>query len=171
MTSQEVQAEFIKTYLKPTLKANGYKNSGKTWWKDMGDFFVVIDLQNSQWNSKEELSFCLNIGVALTDKLKDKEKNKATHFDRATHLREAAYLTQERLELRKDNGNWLGYKITDKTNVSEFISYFKIDLEDNILKRLGELNTLNDCVAFYDKYEFWGNNLRRQIKECGIVID
>ena len=38
----------------------------------MGDFFIIINLQNSQWNSKEELSFCLNIGVALTEKLADK---------------------------------------------------------------------------------------------------
>ncbi|HMO79624.1 MAG TPA: DUF4304 domain-containing protein [Pyrinomonadaceae bacterium] len=171
MTSQEKQAEFIKSYLKPTLKAHGYKTSGKTWWKDKGLFFIVINLQNSQWNSKKESTFCLNIGVALTEKLADKEKKKATCYDLATPLGEAAYLNVERLEVQKRMGGGLGYKITDETNVIDFINYFKIDLEDNILKRLDELRTLGDCVAFYDKFEFWGNFLRRQIDECGIVID
>lgn len=170
MTSQQTQAVFIKSYLKPTLKAHGYKTSGKTWWKDMGEFFIVINLQNSQWNSKEELSFCLNIGVALTAKLADREKKKATHFDMATHLREDAYLSEERQKLHKDCGGWLGYKITDKTNVLEFTDYFKIDLEENILPKLDQLKTLKNCVEFYEKYDFWANNLRRQIEECGVVI-
>ncbi|MGJ7032559.1 DUF4304 domain-containing protein [Niabella hirudinis] len=64
MTAKDIQTDFIKTYLKPTLKEHGYKTSGQTWRKSMGDFFIVINLQNSRWNSKEELSFCLNIGVA-----------------------------------------------------------------------------------------------------------
>jgi hypothetical protein len=145
-TSKDIQTEFIKTYLKPTLKEHGYKTSGQTWWKSMGDFFIVINLQNSQWNSKEELSFCLNIGVALTEKLADKEKKKA-------------------------KGGWLGYKITDKTNINDFIADFKLDLESNLLKQLDELKSLKDCVQFYEKFDIWGDNLKRQIAECGLSIN
>jgi hypothetical protein len=170
-TSKDIQTEFIKTYLKPTLKEHGYKTSGQTWWKSMGDFFIVINLQNSQWNSKEELSFCLNIGVALTEKLADKEKKKATYFDVATPLREDAYLTQERQKIKKAKGGWLGYKITDKTKINDFIDDFKIDLESNILKQLDELKTLKDCVRFYEKFDIWGDNLKRQIAECGLSIN
>jgi len=170
MTAKDKQTEFIKTYLKPTLKSHDYRTSGQTWWKNMGDFFVVINLQNSQFNSKEELSFCLNIGVALTEKLADKEKKKATLFDIATELREDAYLTEDRKQLKKFKGGWLGYKITDTTNTSDFIADFKIDLEDNILMRLDQLKTLNDCVVFYEKFDYWGDNLKRQIKECGLKL-
>ena len=171
MTSKEIQTEFIKTYLKPTLKENGYKTSGQTWWKNMGDFFIVINLQNSSYNSKEELSFCLNIGVALTEKLADKEKKKATYYDSSMPLREDAYLTPERQQLKKSKGGWLGYKITDKTNVNDFIADFKIDLEDNILKQLDKFRTLKDCVLFYEKFEIWGDNLKREIKECGLNLN
>ena len=170
-TSKDIQTEFIKTYLKPTLKEHGYKTSGQTWWKGMGDFFIIINLQNSQWNSKEELSFCLNIGVALSEKLADKEKKKATYFDVATPLREDAYLTQERQKIKKAKGGWLGYKITDKTNINDFIADFKIDLESNILKQLDELKTLKDCVLFYEKFDIWVDNLKRQIAECGLSIN
>ena len=170
-TSKDIQTKFIKTYLKPTLKEHGYKTSGQTWWKNMGDFFIVINLQNSQWNSMKELSFCLNIGVALTEKLADKEKKKANYFDVVTPLREDAYLVQERQEIKKAKGGWLGYKITDKTNLNNFISDFKIDLENNILKQLDELKTLKDCVLFYEKFDIWGENLKRQIAECGLLIN
>ena len=170
-TSKDIQKEFIKTYLKPTLKEHGYKTSGQTWWKNMGDFFIVVNLQNSSYNSKEELSFCLNIGVALTEKLADKEKQKATYYDSAMPLREDAYLTEERQQLKKSKGGWLGYKITDKTNVNDFIADFKIDLEDNILKQLDKFKTLKDCVLFYEKFEIWGDNLKRQIAECGLKVD
>ena len=170
-TSKDIQKEFIKTYLKPTLKEYGYKTNGQTWWKNMNDFFIVINLQNSQWNSKEELSFCLNIGVALTEKLTDKEKKKVTHFDIATPVRENAYLTEERRQIKKEKGGWLGYKITDTTNINDFIVDFKIDLEENILKQLDQLKTLKDCVLFYEKFEFCGKNLKRQIEECGLKIN
>jgi hypothetical protein len=170
-TSKDIQTEFIKTYLKPVLKENGYKTSGQTWWKSMGDFFIVINLQNSQWNSKEELSFCLNIGVALTEKLADKEKKKATYFDIATQVREDAYLTEERQRVKKTQGGWLGYKITDKTDLTEFIKEFKIDLEENILKILDRLKSLSDCITFYEKFGFWGDNLKRQIEECGLKLN
>ena len=58
MTAKDKQIEFIKTYSKPKLKEEGFRTSGQTWWKIKDDFFVVINLQNSQRNSKEELSFC-----------------------------------------------------------------------------------------------------------------
>jgi hypothetical protein len=169
-TAKDIQIDFIKAYLKPTLKAYGYKTTGQTWWKNMGNFFIVINLQNSQWNSKKELSFCLNIGVALTEKLADKEKKKATYFDLATPVREDAYLTEERKQAKKYKGG-LGYKITDKTDVTEFITDFKIDFEDNILKILDGFKTLSDCVIFYEKFSFWGDNLKSQIKEYGLKLD
>lgn len=52
MNAKEKQTEFIKGYLKPKLKDEGFGTSGQTWWKNKGDFFIVINLQNSQWNSK-----------------------------------------------------------------------------------------------------------------------
>jgi hypothetical protein len=171
MTSKEIEVEFIKLYLKPTLKAHGYKTSGQTWWKNNGDFFFVINLQNSSWNTKEELSFCLNIGVALTSKLVDKEKKKATYYDIAIPLREDAYLTDERIQSKKSQGGWLGYKITDKTNVTDFIEYFKIDLEDNILKTLNELKTIKDCISFYDQFDLWSSSFRNQVKEIGLNVE
>src|SRR5689334_21159770 len=144
-TSQEIQAELIKTYIKPTLRSRGYQASGRTWWKVLGDFFIVINLQTSQWSNKEKLSFCLNIGVGLTLMLVEKGKQRPTHFDAITYLRQNAFLSPERLEHHKRCGGGLGYVIARTTNLDDFVSDFKIDLEGCILERLDTLRTLQDC--------------------------
>ena len=76
MTAKEKQAYIIKIYLKPTLKTFGYQTSGQTWWKDKGDFFNFINLQNYSWNSKDSVDFRFNIGIALKATIKDKQKKK-----------------------------------------------------------------------------------------------
>ncbi len=170
-TAKEIQTEFIQTYLKPKLKEYRYKTNAQTWWKNMGDYFIVINLQNSQWNSKEELSFCLNIGVAITEKIADKEKKRVTYFDMAVDDREDAFLPETRLKNESLHKGGLGYKITDTTNMKEFIEYFKIDFEEHILKTLEKLRTLNDCIVFYEKAGLGSaGRLKRQIEECGLKI-
>jgi hypothetical protein len=163
MTAKDKQKEFIKGYLKPTLKEEGYRTSGQTWWKIKDDFFIVINLQNSQWNSSEELSFCFNIGVGLTSDLKD--KSKATYFDVVTPLREDAYLTDKRKNHKYRKDGWLGYILTDKTDLQDFTNELRQDFEQDILPKLKELKTINDCLEFYGKFDFWGENLRKKINE------
>lgn len=170
MNAKEIQNEFVKFYLKPTLKSHGYQTSGQTWWKNMGDFFIIISLQNSQWNSKEKVSFCFNIGIALTQNLRDVNKKKASHFDIVTYTREDTYLSDNRQKhsFRKDG--WLGYLITDETNLAEFILELRIDIENEILNKLEKLQTLKDCVDFYGDFKIWGEILKEQIKKIGFLV-
>ena len=163
MTAKDKQKEFLKSYLKPRLKEEAYRTSGQTWWKIKDDFFLMINLQNSQWNSKDELSFCFNIGVGLLADLKDGRK--PTHFDMATPLREDAYLSGERNKHKYRKDGWLGYLITDATDLNDFIKELEKDFELDILPKLRELNTLEDCLKFYGQFEFWGENLQKRVKE------
>ena len=168
MTAKEIQTEFIKTYLKPTLKSYGYKTTGQTWWKDMGDFFVVINLQNSQWNSKEDLSFCFNTGMALTNRLKDKKK--ANFYDIVgIPLRHEIYLSEKRCQVLKERGGWLGYRITEKTDLNSFIEDFKIDFEDAILKPLDELKSIKDWIVFYEKFDVLSEYFRHGLENKALI--
>ena len=162
MTAKEKQTEFIKTYLKPTLKQNGYQTSGQTWWKDKGDFFNVINLQNYSWNSKDNVDFRFNIGIALKATVKDEQKKKVTYNDLTTHLDEGTFLPDRKNRIF---GNNQGYSITDDTNVDEFIIAMKTDFETYILPGLEEPKTLADCIKFYERFPFWGDNLKRVIVE------
>jgi hypothetical protein len=93
MTAKEKQIKFIKLYLKPILKQNGYQTAGLTWWKDKGEFFNVINLQNYSWNSKDNVDFRFNIGIALKATVKDEHKKKATYSDLTTNLDEGTFFT------------------------------------------------------------------------------
>ncbi len=170
MTAKELQTAFIKSYLKPTLKQRGYLTSGQTWWKDKGDFFIVINLQNSQWNTKEALSFCFNLGVALTETLKDPNKKKATYFDLSAASREDAYLTHDRKLQKYRQGGWLGYVMRDSTNLTEFIAELKVDLESYILPRLESLTSLKDCVEFYGQPGFSNEFLVKQLSKLDLKL-
>jgi len=166
MTAKDKQQEFIKAYLKPKLKEWGYQTSGQTWWKDKGDFFNVISLQNYSWNSKDSVDFRFNIGIALKATLKDERKKKATYSDLTVHLDEGTFLPDR---INRKFGDNQGYSITDKTDLKEFLDALKADFETYILPGLEKPKSLEDCISYYGQFSFWGENLRRVIKEYNLV--
>lgn len=163
MTAKERQTQFIKTYLKPTLKNLGYKTSGQTWWKDKGDFFTLINLQNFSWNSKENVDFCFNIGVALKATMTDMDKKKPTVHDLTVYLRESYYLPDNRQEYKFRNKT--GYLLTVKADLNDFVAELRLDFENYILPTLDKLNSLQDCVDKFGGITFWGDNLKKVIAE------
>ena len=163
MTAKEKQTQFIKTYLKPTLKTLGYKTSGQTWWKDKGDFFTLINLQNFSWNSKDSVDFCFNIGVALKATMTDTDKKKPTVHDLTVYLRENYYLPDNRQEYKFRNKT--GYMLTEKADLNDFVAELKLDFENYILPTLDKLNSLKDCVDRFGSITFWGDNLKKVIAE------
>ena len=165
MTAKEKQTEFIKSYLKPTLKQFDYRTSGQTWWKDKGDFFIVINLQNYSWNSQSNVDFRFNMGIALKANLKDTQKKKVTYSDLASFLNEAFFLPDNR---ERKFLNELGYSINDETDLIEFATEIKTDLEEYILPGLNDLKSLADCMKFYERDKFWGDHLKKVIQEAGL---
>lgn len=163
MTAKEKQTQFINTYLKPTLKNIGYQTSGQTWWKDKGDFFTLINLQNFSWNSKESVDFCFNIGVALKATMKDTDKKKPTVHDLTVYLRESFYLPDSRQEYKFRNKT--GYLLTEQADLNDFIFELKSDFENYILPTLDKLCSLQNCVDKFGNITFWGDNLKKAIKE------
>lgn len=166
MTAKDKQKEFIKTFLKPKLKEWGYQTSGQTWWKDKGDFFNVINLQNYSWNSKDSVDFRFNIGIALKATLKDENKKKPTYNDLVLHLDEGTFLPDRK---KRKFGNNQGYSINDRTDLNEFLDSLTVDFEKYILPELDRPETLSDCVEFYGRFTFWGDNLKRRINELGLL--
>lgn len=162
MTAKEKQTAFIKTYLKPTLKLHSYSTSGQTWWKDKGDFFNIINLQNYSWNSKESVDFRFNIGIALKALLQDEQKKKATYNDLVIHLDEGTFLPDGKNRKFGDNQ---GYSITEKTDLEEFVSAVETDFENYVLPKLDEPKSLQDCLQHYGHLPFWGERLQILIKE------
>ena len=162
MTAKEKQTQFIKTYLKPTLKKFGYQTNGQTWWIDKGDFFNLINLQNFSWNSKDSVDFCFNIGVALKASMTDIKKKPSVQ-DLTVYLRESYYLPDDRQEYKFRNKT--GYVLTEQADINDFITELKSDFENYILPTLDKLNSLQNCVDKFGGITFWGDNLKKVIAE------
>ena len=160
-SAKDKQKEFIKTYLKPTLKEWGYQTSGQLWWKDKGDFFVVIALVNSSYNLADHVSFWLDITLALTSTLSDPAKKKPTAKDMIhRNIYESNYLPKDRHNHAFRDNRYIHLK--EDTNLSEFIAEMKIDFESEILPCIEKLQTLNDWDVFYSTATFWGASLLKE---------
>ena len=166
MTSKDVQSAFIKTYLKPLLKQYNYLVNGQTWWKERDEFYTVINLQNFSWNHKDEVSFCFNIGIALKATVKNTQK--VSYADLTVQTREGNYLPDDRnIHLYR---NTTGYAIKQNTELTLFTEELKIDFEQYILPALEQLNTLNNCLSYYEQIPFWGDHLKNKITELALKV-
>jgi hypothetical protein len=78
-------------------------------------------------------------------------------------VRQDSYLPDSRIEHKHKNKT--GYLIRPDTNFEDFVKEIKIDFEDEILPRLDQLKTISDCVDYYNDFPFWGEYLKRAIRE------
>ena len=161
MNAKEKHTKFIKLHLKPFLKSRDYKNSNQTWWKDRGDFYNVINLQNFSWNSKDKIDFIFNLGIALKATLKDRTLKKVTHFDCVTHLGDVAFLPDSK---NRRFGSNLGYEIKSETDLDDFMISFFNDFSNYVLPKFEEPSNLKELIDFYKRFEFWGTQLEKQIE-------
>ena len=161
MNAKEKQTKFIKLHLKPFLKSRDYKNSNQTWWKDRGDFYNVINLQNFSWNSKDKIDLIFNLGIALKATLKDRTLKKVTHFDCVTHLGNGAFLPDSK---NRRFGSNLGYEIKSETDLDDFMISFFNDFSNYVLPKFEEPSNLKELIDFYKRFEFWGTQLEKQIE-------
>jgi len=162
MNAKEKQIEFIKTYLKPALKNFGYKTNRQTWWKDKGDFFILLNLQNFSWNTADSINFCFNIGVVLKTEMKDNSKNPQI-YDLTVSLRENFYLPDNRKEYLFRNK--MGFILHDQTDLIAFTKEVKSDFENYILPKLDRLNSLQDCIDNFGNIPFFGDRLKNTINK------
>lgn len=151
MNAKEKQAEFIKFFLKPILKQFGYHISGQTWWKANKEFYYVINLQNYSWNSKDNVDFRFNIGIALRATVKDNVKYRPTHYDMVTYSNEDKFILNK---INKSFTTNLGYVINDNTHFIDFCEAISLDFKNQILPSLEKLSNLQEVLEFYGQSTF-----------------
>ncbi|MGL2967242.1 DUF4304 domain-containing protein [Flavobacterium sp. XGLA_31] len=165
MTAKEIQTKIVKEYLKPRLKSLGYLTSGQNWWKDNGDFFMIIQLQNFSWNSQNKVDFCFNIGISIKAVLENLKKPTAQKM--TVHTREGSYLPQSRVEYKYHNKT--GYCLTDDVDENKFLNEIVIDFEEHILPELEKIKTIKDCLEKYGEMVFFGDYLKKVLVENNLM--
>ncbi|ADB42037.1 DUF4304 domain-containing protein [Spirosoma linguale] len=159
MTAKDKQVQVIKTVIKPLFRSQGFKADRLTFYKSMEEFFIVSNLQNFSWNTKDQVDFCFNVGIALTATLRDPLKKKALYSDLTVHLREGSFLP--RLQVKSKYYTKNGYSIDSETDINEFGAFIRHDFSEYILPELSKWKTLEDGICYFDQYGFWGIHLRK----------
>jgi len=166
LNAKELQLKFVKENLKPLLKQQGFLTKGQTWWRDQGEFFIIINLQNFSWNLRDDVSFCFNIGIGLKALIKD-AKHSPGYNNLHVILREDAYLAQKKEHKYR---NQTGYLIKTGADFVSVVVAIKRDFEEDILPQLNKLKTLKDCLDCYGDIPFWGDNLKKLITNNNLFI-
>jgi hypothetical protein len=155
-SGKEKQLVFVKDFLKPLLKAEGYKTAGNKWWKFHESFFNFIELQNFSWNSKNSVDFCFNFTTGLTSDIKN--VSKPTIHDGISHIRESYFKV-------KKNDYWKGangYHIDDLTDSDKFNKQVIDDFRLLILPKFNSLTTEESIIDFYSD-EFWAPRIKQSL--------
>ncbi|KFC20272.1 hypothetical protein IO90_13915 [Chryseobacterium sp. FH1] len=105
--------------------------------------------------------FRFNLGIALKATLKDTTLKKVTHFDCVTHLGDGAFLPDSK---NRKFGSNLGYEIESETHLDDFVISFFNDFSNYVLPKFEEPSNIKELIDFYKQFEFWGNQLEKQIE-------
>jgi hypothetical protein len=135
------------------------RHGGKT----RESFFIIINLQNFSWNSKDSVDFCFNVGIVLKAIINYTPETIPNIHDSTIYLREEYFLPDNRKEHVFKNKS--GYIVTELTNLEDFIAELKKDFENYILQNFRELNSIQDCLDKFGDLPFWGANLKKVIEE------
>ncbi len=60
---KDIFKQILNEIIKPKLKENGFKVFGNTFHRQESDFLIVFDIHKSSWNSLNDISFWLEIGI------------------------------------------------------------------------------------------------------------
>jgi len=55
----------VDRFIKPIMSANSFRKDKLTWNRGKGEIIHLLDIQKSQWNDKNDISFTINLGVCV----------------------------------------------------------------------------------------------------------
>jgi len=55
----------VDKFIKPVMSAHGFRKDKFTWNRGKTDIIHMLDIQQSQWNSKDDISFTINVGACV----------------------------------------------------------------------------------------------------------
>lgn len=61
--SYNMLRKLVGQYVSPTLRNKDFRKRRLVWNRNQGSFMHVLDIQPSRWNTKNEESFTINVGV------------------------------------------------------------------------------------------------------------
>lgn len=151
MTDRDFKSEFdsiIKEVIAPIFKANGFKKNGNNFYRDLGEVGQAFNVQQSQWNSKDDKTFVFNLGLL------DKEIQKEI-YQRELPKFPKEYDCEIRLrqgQLMNKGDVW--YYLNKRTDLEKLKAQIVNDLEKFVLPFFDKYQDPKKWIEFFNwKYE------------------
>lgn len=151
MTNRDIKSEFdsiIKDVIAPFFKANGFKKNGNNFYRDLGEVGQAFNVQQSQWNSKDDKTFVFNLGLI------DKE------IQNEIYQRELPKFPKEYdCEIRLRHGQLMNkgdvwYELNKLTTLEKLKAQIENDLKEFVLPFFNKYREPKNWLEFFDwKYE------------------
>lgn len=152
MSMQDVLKQIIKDTIAPLFKAKGFKKKGNNFAKIFTDFAWVVNIQNSKWNTTEEVEFTFNTGI-FTDKLF------GTFYEIEPPQFPTEIYSVLRLgvtELKGIPDEW--YKLHLTADIEEIKREIQSDIENVIFPHFEQFRTIEDVIKEMKRLEEQGRH-------------
>jgi hypothetical protein len=163
MNAKEVQQNIVKEDIKPHFKAQQFKVSGLTFYKQEKDFIKVFNIQSSAWNFQDDVRSTFNIGFFLPDTyefwLQKPIPRNIKEYDCIFSIRPGTIINSGQSEY------W--YKINQDTNVEELRKDIRSHLIDYIFPFYNRYNSLIDLLNLTQIDNLSGNSIQVHI---GLIV-
>ena len=151
MANRNLKSEFdsiITEVIAPVFKANGFKKNGNNFYRDLGEIGQAFNVQQSQWNSKDDKTFAFNLGLL------DKE------IQKKVYQREIPKFPKEYdCEIRLRHGQLMNkgdvwYDLKKRTDLEKLKAQIGNDLEKYVLPFFDKYQEPKKWIEFFDwKFE------------------
>lgn len=168
----------VKEVAKPLLKAEGFRTKGNDWWKEFEDFYLLVHLENSRWNSSlMGVRFTFRYSACKKENLQGEVHKQwiydQDYIEQQYFLPYGGYLEPFSDILGYEIGGMYHYLPKDEP-VDEIVERIRKDFEDYVLPRIRQVHTYEDMenlvrerIAFVNSKEI--RILRYLGMACNVV--
>lgn len=141
----------VKQVIKPLLKKHGFSTTGTDWYRETDNSYIIIHMQNSQFNSTATgACFCFHISASPKDEIEEKLSNQWM-YNQAYELKQFAFLPYCGMLSTYYAGDWYqidGYKdyLPTDVPVEDICRQIGEDFEVYILPELSAVKSFEDFL-------------------------
>lgn len=132
----------IKETITPLFKSNSFKKQGRNYYKPFEDFGLTFNVQTSQHNWDNHVSFTANLGIFIPSAFKLNREGNAEipKFPKTYECFNPIRIGQ----LISDCDTW--YLITESTNMDEINSKIMKDIEEFVMPYFNRYKNIDDVI-------------------------
>jgi hypothetical protein len=152
MNPLEERDRILKEIIKPALKQAGFKTSGNNFMKEEDGFIKVFSLENISWNTQDNVSFSLLIGITfpIIEKIRNRKISKfpsssSSHFCITTN------------QLNKSQRL---FDINPDTDIAEFRKYTSEVINNYVIPFFDKYSKIENCIELCTLYESYRYDIK-----------